>query len=156
MRLLPPRMRAHDAKQRAASSRSYNAGMTRRDGLILCVHGARDARWAEPFRRLRARIAAKAPHCPVELAFLEHMTPGLASVAREMSANGVTHVRIVPLFFGRGGPLRDDFPRQLAAARAAAPAVIFEVTEAAGESDAVQEALAQFALAAPSTRESVD
>lgn len=140
----------------ASSLRSYNAGMTRSDGLILYVHGARDARWAEPFRHLCRRIAAKAPHYAVELAFLEHMTPGLASAAREMSANGVTHLRIVPLFFGRGGHLREDFPRQLAAARAAAPAVVFEVTDAAGESDAVQEALAEFALAAPATSESAN
>ena len=126
--------------------------MTRSEGIILYVHGARDPRWAEPFRRLRARVAAKAPQCVVELAFLDYLTPDLASAVRQLSANGVTHVRIVPMFFGRGGHLRDDFPRHLEAARTAAPTVVFEITEAAGESEAVLETLAEFALTAPGPR----
>jgi sirohydrochlorin cobaltochelatase len=122
---------------------------SRRQGLILYVHGARDRRWAEPFERLRDRIAAQAPQCIVTIAFLEHMTPDLASAAARLAAQGADVVRIVPMFFGRGGHLRDDFPRQLAAARMAAPAVTFMVTEAAGESEQVQDALAAFALRAP-------
>ena len=122
---------------------------SQRQGLILYVHGARDPRWAEPFERLRERIAAQAPHCIVTLAFLEHMAPDLATAAVRLAAQGADAVRIVPMFFGRGGHLRDDFPRQLAAARMAAPAVAFVVTEAAGESEQVQDALAEFALRAP-------
>jgi sirohydrochlorin cobaltochelatase len=123
--------------------------MMNRQGVILYVHGARDSRWAEPFLRLRALVASKAPDCVVEVAFLEHMTPDLATAAQQLSRLGVARVRIVPMFFGRGGHLRDDFPKQLDAARAAAPALALEVTETAGESDAVLEALAEFALRAP-------
>jgi sirohydrochlorin cobaltochelatase len=126
--------------------------MTSRQGLILYVHGARDRRWAEPFERLRERIAAQAPQCIVTIAFLEHMTPDLAGAAVQLAAQGADTVRIVPMFFGRGGHLRDDFPRQLAAARKAAPAVTFVVTQAAGESDEVQDALAEFALRGPAVR----
>ena len=122
---------------------------SQRQGLILYVHGARDPRWAEPFERLRERIAAQAPHCIVTLAFLEHMAPDLATAAVRLAAQGADAVRIVPMFFGRGGHLRDDFPRQLEAARMAAPAVTLVVTEAAGESEQVQDALAEFALRAP-------
>jgi len=123
--------------------------MSRGEAIVLFVHGARDARWAEPFLRLRERVAAKAPQSIVEIAFLDHMSPNLAKVARQLSERGVTHIRVVPMFFGRGGHLRDDFPQQLDAACAAAPGVAFEVTEAAGESDAVLAALAAFALDAP-------
>jgi hypothetical protein len=42
--------------------------------------------------------------------------------------------------------LREDFPVILEAARAAVPGVDVDVTEAAGESGAIQAALAQFAL----------
>ena len=122
---------------------------SQRQGLILYVHGARDPRWAEPFERLRERIAAQAPQCIVTLAFLEHMAPDLASAAVQLAAQGADAVRIVPMFFGRGGHLRDDFPRQLEAARMAAPAVTLVVTEAAGESEQVQDALAECALRAP-------
>jgi sirohydrochlorin cobaltochelatase len=117
-----------------------------RDGLILYVHGARDPRWAEPFDRLRTKIAQRAPALHVTVAFLEHAKPDLTQAVREMAAGGVDRIRIVPMFFGRGGHLREDMPRQLDEARAAAPAVRFEVTDAAGENEAVLDALAQFAL----------
>src|SRR5689334_3792667 len=119
-----------------------------RIGVILYAHGARDARWAEPFERLRDKVAARHPG-PVSLAFLEHGTPDLIAAAQRMAVEGVQRVRVVPMFFGRGGHLRQDFPRQLEAARAAVPALAFDVTEAAGESEAVLDALADFALHAP-------
>ena len=118
-------------------------------GLILYVHGARDPRWAEPFMRLRDMVAAR--HAgPVSLAFLEHGAPTLSEAAVQMAAEGVARVRVVPMFFGRGGHLREDFPRQLDVARAAVPLLPFDVTEAAGESATVLEALAAFATQAPS------
>jgi sirohydrochlorin cobaltochelatase len=123
--------------------------MRPRSGLILYMHGARDRRWADPFVRLRERVAAMAPDHDVALAFLEHLRPDLAGAAAQMSAHGIDRIRVVPMFFGRGGHLRDDFPMQLGAARAAAPAVTFEVTAAAGESEQVLAALAVFALRAP-------
>src|SRR5437763_14343528 len=86
-------------------------------GLILYVHGARDPRWAEPFHRLRAKVAARAPELSVAVAFLEHIAPDLAQAAAEMAADGVTRIRIVPVFLGRGGHLREDLPRQVEAAR---------------------------------------
>jgi sirohydrochlorin cobaltochelatase len=120
--------------------------MTARKGLVLYVHGARDVRWAEPFERLRDMVAQKAPACRVVLAFLEHREPDLAQATAAMAAAGVASIRVVPLFFGRGGHLREDFPRELAKARAVAPGVDFEVTEAAGENERVLDALAGFAL----------
>lgn len=122
--------------------------MVPKSGLILYVHGARDPRWAAPFVRLRDRVASLAPHCMVEIAYLEHLAPDLPKAALDMAARGITHVRVVPMFFGRGGHLRNDFPQQLRAARTAAPLVTFEITQAAGESEQVLEALAEFALRA--------
>jgi sirohydrochlorin cobaltochelatase len=118
-------------------------------GLVLYVHGARDPRWAQPFHRLRDKVAARAPRSRVVVAFLEHLEPSLAQATAAMAAEGVTRIRVVPLFFGRGGHLREDFPRQLAAARTTTPAVEFDVTEAAGENEAVMDALAAFAVATP-------
>jgi len=127
---------------------SYNRAMVV-TGLSLYVHGARDPRWAEPFQRLRDKVARRFAG-PVAIAFLEHGVPDLSQAARELAARGVECIRIVPMFFGRGGHLREDFPRRLAAAREAAPSLRFEVTEAAGQSDAVLDALASFAVEAPS------
>jgi sirohydrochlorin cobaltochelatase len=117
-----------------------------KQGLVLFAHGARDPRWAEAFEAVAQRIRASRPELPVSLAFLEHLTPDLAGALQAQAGQGVTRVRIVPLFFGRGGHLREDFPAILEAARAAVPALEIEVGEAAGESGAIQDALAQFAL----------
>jgi sirohydrochlorin cobaltochelatase len=119
------------------------------DGLVLFAHGARDARWAEPFAAVAARIQARRPDLAVVLAFLEHMAPDLPAALADLEGRGVTRVRVVPLFFGRGGHLRDDFPHILEAARRKSPRLVVEVTPAAGEDEAVQEALADFALRAP-------
>jgi len=117
-------------------------------GLILFAHGARDPRWAEPFERLRDKVRARTDGIPVTLAFLEHLPPGLAEAASDMAAQGVRRIRIVPMFFGRGGHLRDDFPRQFDAVKARLPEVRFEVTLAAGEDEGVLDALAAFATEA--------
>ena len=117
------------------------------DGLLLFAHGARDPRWAAPFEAVVARIRATRPDLPVVLAFLEHATPDLRHGLLQLRSQGSRKVRIVPLFFGRGGHLREDFPRALDDAARGVPDVTIEVTIAAGESDAVQAALAAFALA---------
>ena len=116
-------------------------------GLVLFAHGARDARWAEPFERLRSRVEARRPDLLVTLAFLEHMQPDLVGAVCALAERGARRVRVVPLFFGRGGHLREDFPRHVERAQAAAPAVVLDVAPAAGEDPAVIEALADFALA---------
>jgi sirohydrochlorin cobaltochelatase len=115
-------------------------------GLVLFAHGARDPRWAEPFQAVAARVAAERPDLIVTLAFLEHLAPDLASALRAQAEQGARRTRIVPLFFGRGGHLREDFPAILEAARAGVPALAVDVSEAAGESDDIQAALARFAL----------
>jgi sirohydrochlorin cobaltochelatase len=116
-------------------------------GLILFAHGARDPRWAEPFERLLGRVRERRDDVLSTLAFLEHIAPDLPTAVRELTERGAKRIRIVPMFFGRGGHLRDDFPAILAEARAAAPGVDFDVTAAAGEDATVIEALTDFALA---------
>ena len=120
-------------------------------GVILYVHGARDVRWAAPFERLRDKLASRMHGVPVSLAFLEYREPDLTHAALDLVRAGVERIRVVPMFFGRGGHLREDFPRQLAAARAQVPQIAFEVTAAAGEDDSVLDALASFAANAPAT-----
>jgi sirohydrochlorin cobaltochelatase len=115
-------------------------------GLVLFAHGARDARWAEPFTAVVERIRATRPDLAVTLAFLEHLQPDLPDALRDLAARGVSQVRVVPLFFGRGGHLREDFPAILESALAAVPELSVTVTPAAGEAPEVQRALADFAL----------
>ena len=92
--------------------------------LVLFAHGARDARWREPFDRLQKRLAAQQPDVDVRLAFLELMTPDLPGTIDELAAAGVQHITIVPVFFGQGGHLRRDLPALVERCAQAHPALV--------------------------------
>jgi sirohydrochlorin cobaltochelatase len=116
-------------------------------GMILFGHGARDARWAEPFRLLAEALArqraAQGAAGPVALAFLELMTPDLATAVRAQAEAGCGTITVVPVFFGRGAHLREDLPKLIEACRADHPAIKLEVTDAVGEMPDVIEAIAR-------------
>ena len=116
--------------------------------VILLAHGARDPRWAEPFLRIVDRVRATAPDLAVELAYLEHLAPNLEDAARGLALTGAAAIRVVPLFFGRGGHLRVDVPRLVAAIAAELPDVAIELAPPAGDDDAVIDALAAFCVRA--------
>jgi sirohydrochlorin cobaltochelatase len=116
--------------------------------VILLAHGARDPRWAEPFVRVAERVRNSAPDLWFELAYLEGLQPDLATAARTLAAAGARVIRIVPLFFGRGGHLREDVPALVEQIRVALPGVSLELGEAAGEDAEVIDAVAAFCLRA--------
>jgi sirohydrochlorin cobaltochelatase len=117
-----------------------------RRALILFAHGARESQWSEPFEALVTRVKAHSPDTPVRLAFLELMSPDLASAAAELIAGGAESIRIVPVFFGQGGHLRRDLPALIAALRAEHTRVAFEAAPPVGEDDAVLDAIAAYCL----------
>jgi sirohydrochlorin cobaltochelatase len=115
-------------------------------GILMFAHGARDARWAEPFLRVAERVRTAAPDVPVELAYLEFMTPDLREAVRRLAARGVRRIRVVPLFFGPGGHLRTDVPRLIAEEMATHPGLVIELAPAAGEDPGVADAIAAYCL----------
>ncbi|MBU3546755.1 sirohydrochlorin chelatase [Polynucleobacter sp. MWH-Jannik1A5] len=112
--------------------------------IILFGHGARDSRWREPFDRLAALWQAQHPATPVELAFLEMMQPSLEEAVAALVAKGVTEVAVVPVFFGQGGHLRNDFPVLLEECRGKFPNIPLSATPAVGEDAAVLQAIIDF------------
>ena len=121
------------------------------NGLVLFGHGARDPQWADPMRRLRDRIVARAPGTPVEVAFLEIMEPDLAGAAAKLLAAGCSRVTIVPLFLGQGPHVRRDLAALIERLRATHPDLEVRCLAAVGEDEGVLEALATYALAALSS-----
>jgi sirohydrochlorin cobaltochelatase len=115
-------------------------------GLVLFAHGARDARWAEPFLRLREKVARASPATRVALAFLEFMTPDLDAAIAELSAVGCRDIALVPVFLGQGGHLRDDLPNLLQRVAARHPECRIRMAVAAGEDEAVIDAIAAYCL----------
>jgi sirohydrochlorin cobaltochelatase len=114
-------------------------------GIILFGHGARDARWAEPFERLAARLRSTRSE-PVSLAFLELMTPDLPAAVAAQVASGCDAVTVVPVFFGQGGHVRRDLPQVIDACRAAHPGLTIHCATAVGEDDAVLDAVAAYCM----------
>ncbi|MCC8401152.1 CbiX/SirB N-terminal domain-containing protein [Paraburkholderia sp. MMS20-SJTN17] len=119
-------------------------------GLILFGHGARDARWREPFERLadklRAARAATGDAQAVSLAFLELMEPDLPTAVAQLVTQGCDAITVVPVFFGQGGHVRKDLPEIIDQCRAAHPGVEMRCAVAAGEDESVLDALAQYCL----------
>ena len=113
-------------------------------GLILFAHGARDPRWAEPFERLRERVSRNAPDTQVVLAYLELMAPDLDAAAAALFTAGCRKITLVPIFLGQGGHVREDLPRLLQRAAAAYPDCAFRMSQAAGEDEAVLDAVAAY------------
>ena len=124
--------------------------------VILFAHGARDPRWAEPFLRVVDAVRAAAPDLAVEIAYLEHLQPPLIEAARSLAARGARSIRVVPLFFGRGGHLRVEVPRLVGEAEAALPGVKIELGIAAGDDAGVIEALAAFCVRAAREGDAID
>jgi len=112
--------------------------------IILFGHGARDSRWREPFDRLAALWQEQHPDTPVELAFLEMMQPSLEEAVTALSAKGATELTVVPVFFGQGGHLRNDFPVLLEECRGKFPNIRLSATPAVGEDLAVLQAIVDF------------
>jgi sirohydrochlorin cobaltochelatase len=112
--------------------------------LVLFGHGARDARWREPFDRLAALWKAQHPKVLVELAFLEIMQPSLKEAIATLVGSGAKEIIVVPVFFGQGGHLRNDFPVLLNSCRDKFPNVALSTTLAVGEDEAVLQAIVDF------------
>jgi sirohydrochlorin cobaltochelatase len=112
--------------------------------IILFGHGARDARWRGPFDRLAALWRNQYANIPVELAFLEMMQPSLEDAISSLSGSGATQIRVVPVFFGQGGHLRNDFPILLDDCREKFPQIALSATPAVGEDKAVLQAIIDF------------
>jgi len=112
--------------------------------IILFAHGARDARWREPFDRLAALWKAQHSSTPVQLAFLEMMGPSLEVAVASLVNAGASEILVVPVFFGQGGHLRNDFPVLLNSCQEKFPQVTLSATLAVGEDEAVLQAIVDF------------
>jgi sirohydrochlorin cobaltochelatase len=115
------------------------------DALILFAHGSRDPDWVRPFEALRASVAAGAPQMRVALAYLESSAPTLSDAIRALAADGVTSIRVLPLFLALGKHLRDDIPALAREVAASFPALTIEFLPALGEAPEFVDALGRIA-----------
>lgn len=116
-------------------------------GILLFAHGARDPAWARPFEAVRDRLRCAPGAAPIELAFLEFMTPDILAAGDSLANQGCTAVSVVPLFLGAGGHVRKDLPALLALLQQRYPHVAWNLTPAVGETELLINALADTAAA---------
>jgi sirohydrochlorin cobaltochelatase len=110
-------------------------------GIVLFAHGSRDPEWARPFEQLAAELSHKVTG-PVVLAYLELMRPPLHEAISALLDKGATSIRVVPVFLGHGGHVKQDLPRLIERARKSHPQVAIALEPPIGEQPAVIEAIA--------------
>jgi sirohydrochlorin cobaltochelatase len=111
--------------------------------LILFAHGARDPQWARPFRQLVTELGELLPGERIVLAFLELMQPSLAACAASLHGEGVRALRVVPVFLGSGGHLKEDLPGLVTQIRGNFPDLDISVEPPIGEQPEVIAAIAR-------------
>jgi catechol 2,3-dioxygenase-like lactoylglutathione lyase family enzyme len=112
------------------------------DAVILVADGSPEARWAEPYHDLVARMQRHAADMPIGLAFLATAHPGVREVAMLLAAQGdVRRIHVVPVTVAFGDGYGHELSALVAAAREACPDVTFTVAGAIGAHAEVQEAM---------------
>ena len=111
------------------------------DSVILVAHGARDARWTEPFFRIRAELEQEARPRRVLLAFMEFAPPSFADCTRDLHAEGGRVVLVAPIFLSGGGHVSKDIPVLVAPERLRYPDMTFVVSGAIGEEPEVKQGM---------------
>ncbi len=113
--------------------------------LVILAHGSRRTSWRLPIERLAARLSERLGAAHVAVAYLELCEPDLVAVAAQAVADGVTQLRVLPLFWSGGGHVARDVPPQVDAVRAAHPTLGVIVEPAVGEHPALVDAMVQIA-----------
>ena len=79
------------------------------------------------------------------------MDPSLEAAVDSLANAGASEIVVVPVFFGQGGHLRNDFPLLLDACREKFPQMALSATLAVGEDEAVLQAIVDFGAAISQT-----
>ena len=117
-----------------------------KQGIVLLAHGSRDPQWSKPFERLAADLAQRLPAAAIALAYLEHGAP-LRDAISQLTGQEVFSIRVVPVFLGQGGHVKEDLPRLLSAAGKEFPRARIRLDPPVGEQPPVIAAIAAFIAA---------
>lgn len=115
-------------------------------GLVILAHGSRDPVWLHNVHALAQALRAQAPGLPLRCAYLELCAPDLQEAAAQLLAEGVTTLRILPLFFGMGQHARQDIPKRVKGLQQRHPQLTVHLLPAAGDDPGVHAAIVKLAL----------
>jgi sirohydrochlorin cobaltochelatase len=109
-----------------------------KEGIVLLGHGSRDPQWSQPFEKIAVSVGKRLPAVAVALAYLEH-GPSLEEAVAALAAKGALSIRVVPLFLGTGGHIKEDLPKLVAQAKR--PDIQLALDKPIGEQPDVIEAI---------------
>lgn len=78
--------------------------------LILLTHGSKRPRWRKPFESLLRNLRKETGKSNIHLAHMELAPPSLEDIVDQAVKDGVTSIRILPLFMSSGTHLIKDIP----------------------------------------------
>ena len=110
-----------------------------KEGIVLLGHGSKDPEWSQPLEKIAVSLGKRLPAVSVFLAYLEH-GPSLEEAVAALMAKGALSIRVIPLFLGAGGHVKQDLPRLVAEAKR--PEVSLMLDKPIGEQPEVIEAIA--------------
>ena len=114
-------------------------------GVILFAHGSRDPLWRLPIDAVAENMKARWPDMAVACAFLELTPPDLCTSVEQLMTQGLSHIRILPMFLGVGRHAREDLPGLVEDLQKAYPQMHFELMPAIGEHPAMTALMADIA-----------
>jgi sirohydrochlorin cobaltochelatase len=114
--------------------------------VIIWAHGSRDPAWRDNIHAMADAMRTLDPNTPVACAYLELCEPDLVQAAAGLVPQGVSEVRVLPLFFGIGKHIRADLPERIAALEQAYPSLSVTLLPAAGDDAGVRAAVARLGL----------
>jgi len=112
-----------------------------KEGIVLFAHGSRDPEWSQPFEQIALSLKKQLPAVVVAMAFLEHGA-SLDEAVAALAAKGAVSIRVVPVFLGQGGHVKEDLPKLVAAVGADHPGQELILEKPIGEQHQVIEAIA--------------
>lgn len=115
-----------------------------KNALVLFAHGSRNANWRKPFEKIAQKVSSQTKK-PVKLAFLELMLPTLPDVLQSLTKQEITHITIVPLFFGLGNHVTHDLQALINSFSLKHPNTKVKISPPLGESEEVLNAMALYA-----------
>ena len=116
------------------------------NGIVLFAHGSKDPLWHLPMEAVRDLIAKDPFNPTVVCAYLEWRDPDLSTAVTRLVSQGVTHVRVVPMFLGVGKHVRHDLPTMIDQLRLSHPALEITCLPPVGEHPALLAQLAKIAV----------
>ncbi len=117
-----------------------------KQAIILFGHGSRDPLWHLPIQAVAERLRQRGTGSTITCAYLELTEPNLPACATQLIEQGVTHIKVVPMFLGVGRHAREDLPVIMAELKKNHPNVSLTVQAAIGEDPRVLDLLTDVAL----------